>query len=98
MMSALFAQRSLDRHYLKDINVRLYVSTCNPDKEDLTPEELNQFKSLKNQSQDFKSFLKASRPLPNLPLDVPVKFFTCDLLNLPLIGITICTSEIYSKI
>lgn len=72
MMSALFAQRSLDRHYLKDINVRLYVSTCNPDKEDLTPDQLNQFKSLKNQNQDFKSFLKASRPLPNLPLDVPV--------------------------
>jgi len=75
MMSALFAQRSLDRHYLKDIDVRLYVNTCNPEEENLTSDQLNQIKNLKNQNQqlnaDFKTFLKVSRPMPNLPLDVP---------------------------
>jgi len=87
MMSALYAQKSLNGHYLKDIAVRLFVNWCNPAEEDYLTKEDLQFLQTNNQkdscsleminnwNKEADSQPIKPKPLPNLPLHISVNFY-----------------------
>ena len=92
MMSALYAQKSLNGHYLKDINIRLFVNWCNPlEEKSLAKDEIKllQMNNQKNSVEILNAWNKETditpknpKPLPNLPLNISVQLFLNELLKI----------------
>lgn len=83
-MSAFYAQKSLNGLYLKDIGAKLLVNQCDPNQEDWKTEDLEQLQKIQlNAHETLNTWNKeitsvpkrTTRPLPNLPLDIPVRKF-----------------------
>jgi hypothetical protein len=79
IISALYAQKSLNGHFIKDINVHLSVDWCNSiEEDDITPAQVEELLNTKLGTQDIidlwnKDISKSQqKSLPNLPPGMPV--------------------------
>jgi len=82
IISALYAQKSLNGHYLKDIGVQLSVDWCNSiEEEDITPSQMEELFNTKLSPQDIIDLWNKDTPdtqpksHPNMPPGMPVTSF-----------------------
>lgn len=79
IISALYAQKSLNGHYIKDLNLHLSVDWCNSiEEDDITPAQVEELLNTKLGTQDIidlwnkDNSKEQQKSMPNLPPGMPV--------------------------